>query len=136
MADVKLPLAVLAALVLSGTASLAHAQSASQAAARPQVAFSDPDATAREHYTLNQSQQPTVIELDGKSHWGLKLEIQQPVTRQAQLKDVEAGAFYKITPSIRVGGAVGLTDTKAPAAQTDVTSPVTARLRLGASVKF
>ncbi len=136
MADVKLPLAVLAALVLSGTAGLAHAQTANQTTAHPQASFTDADATAREHYTLNQSQQPTVIELDGKSHWGLKLEIQQPVTRQAQLKDVEAGAYYKVTPSIRVGGTVGLTDTKAPAAQTDSTSPVAARLRLGASVKF
>ncbi len=90
MADMKLPMAVLAALALSGTASLAHAQSAAR---RPQAAFTDPSSTARDAYTLNQAQQSKVIELDGKSRWGLKLEIQQPVTRQVQLKDVEAGAF-------------------------------------------
>ena len=130
MADIKLPVAVLAALILSGSASLAHAQSAPRAAA----AFSDAASTAREAYTLNNSQQPKVLELDGKSHWGLKLELQQPVTREMNIKDVEAGAFYKVTPSIRVGGAVGLTDAK-PAAP-EATSPVTPRVRLGASYKF
>ena len=126
----RLSLAVLSALVLSGTAGLAHAQSAP--APRGGAALADPKSV--DSYQLNQSQQPKVLELDGKSHWGLKLELQQPVTRDIQLKDIEAGANYKVTPSIRVGGAVGVTDAK-PATPTP-NGPVTPRAKIGASLKF
>jgi len=45
---------------------------------------------------------------DQKGHWGLKLDLSQPVGRDMQLGDVQAGAYFHITPSIRVGGAVAL----------------------------
>jgi hypothetical protein len=47
---------------------------------------------------------------DQKGHWGLKLDLSQPVGRDMQLRDVQAGAYFHITPSIRVGGAVALGD--------------------------
>jgi hypothetical protein len=54
--------------------------------------------------------QPTQKSLfwDQKGHWGLKLDLSQPVGRDMQLGDVQAGAYFHITPSIRVGGAVAL----------------------------
>ena len=32
--------------------------------------------------------------------------MQQPDTRATTLNDIQAGAYYKITPALRVGGAV------------------------------
>lgn len=41
-----------------------------------------------------------------KGKWGVTLNLQQPETRSTTLNDIQAGAYYKITPSLRVGGAV------------------------------
>jgi hypothetical protein len=43
-----------------------------------------------------------------KGRWGLTLNLGQPNQRPARLNDVEAGAYYRITPSLRVGGSVAL----------------------------
>lgn len=56
------------------------------------------------------------IPLDGKTlkldarhgRWGLTFNMQQPDSRPSTLNDVQAGAYYHITPSLRVGGAVAL----------------------------
>src|ERR1700712_3279279 len=40
--------------------------------------------------------------------WSLKLDMDQPVGRDVQWKDVQAGAYFRVTPKLRVGGAVGL----------------------------
>ncbi len=45
---------------------------------------------------------------DGR--WTLKLDMDQPVGRDMAWKDVSAGAFFHITPSLRVGGSVDLGD--------------------------
>lgn len=50
-----------------------------------------------------------------KGRWGLTLNMEQPQTRAMQLNDVQAGAYFRITPSLRIGGAVALSDR--PAAQ-------------------
>jgi hypothetical protein len=41
-----------------------------------------------------------------KGRWGVTFNLQQPDTRQTTLNDIQAGAYYKITPSLRIGGAV------------------------------
>ena len=54
------------------------------------------------------------LPLDGKTlkldarhgRWGLTFNMQQPDSRPSTLNDVAAGAYYHITPSLRVGGAV------------------------------
>lgn len=43
-----------------------------------------------------------------KGRFGLTLGIQQPGDRPATPNDVEAGAYFRITPSLRVGGSVSL----------------------------
>lgn len=74
---------------------------------------------------------------DQKGHWGLKLDLSQPVGRDMQLRDVQAGAYFHITPSIRVGGAVALGDsspidrTATPQQQSQ-----TPRVKLETSFKF
>ena len=43
-----------------------------------------------------------------KGRWGLTLNLEQPDARPSTLNDIQAGAYYRITPSLRVGGAVAL----------------------------
>ncbi|WP_349320786.1 NtrZ family periplasmic regulatory protein [Asticcacaulis sp. MM231] len=50
--------------------------------------------------------------LDGK--WGVKFDVNQPETAQSGLNDIDAGAFYKLTPSVRVGGTVGFGEKSDP----------------------
>jgi len=45
-----------------------------------------------------------------KGRWGVTVNLQQPESRAATLNDIQAGAYYKITPSLRVGGAVAFGD--------------------------
>jgi len=45
-----------------------------------------------------------------KGRWGVTLDLQQPSTRETNLNDIQAGAYYRITPSLRVGGAVAFGD--------------------------
>ena len=48
------------------------------------------------------------LQWNDKARWGLKLDLNQPTGRDLQLKDIQAGAFYRLTPSLQVGGAVAL----------------------------
>lgn len=43
-----------------------------------------------------------------RGRWGLTFNMDQPNSREMQLNDVQAGAYFRITPSLRVGGAVAL----------------------------
>lgn len=43
-----------------------------------------------------------------KGRLGFTLNIQQPLERPTVANDVQAGAYFRITPSLRVGGAVAL----------------------------
>ena len=43
-----------------------------------------------------------------KGRLGFTLNIQQPDDRPAVANDVQAGAYFRITPSLRVGGSVAL----------------------------
>ena len=73
-----------------------------------------------------------------KAKWGLKLDMDQqlgsPQTYTTN-REVQAGAFYKITPSFRVGGSVrvgALNDGPQPVVPTD-TAP---KVRLETALKF
>lgn len=50
------------------------------------------------------------LQWDANGRWTLKLDMDEPVGRDVQWKDVQAGAFFHITPSLRIGGSVGLGD--------------------------
>ena len=43
-----------------------------------------------------------------KGRFGVTLNLQQPDVRPQGLSDVQAGAYFRITPSLRVGGSVAL----------------------------
>lgn len=50
------------------------------------------------------------LQWDSKGRWGLRLDMNQPTNRRSDWKDVQAGAYFRITPSVQVGGSVGLGD--------------------------
>lgn len=74
---------------------------------------------------------------DKKGKWGLKLDLDQPAGREMEMKDVQAGAYYSVTPSIRVGGAVALGDQNpAVAARKNEIQEPAPRVKLETAFKF
>ncbi len=73
-----------------------------------------------------------------KAKWGLKLDMDQQLGLPQSYttnRELQAGAFYKITPSFRVGGSVRLgamNDGPQPVVPTDAAPKV----RLETSLKF
>ncbi len=68
--------------------------------------------------------------------WGVSLNLDQPSGRDVQLNDVQAGAFYSVTPSLRVGGAVALGEKEEPAFKKTQPTDGTPRVRLETALKF
>lgn len=94
--------------VLLATAALAGAAATSAAAADKPKAL---DFTVRQESTVQPLFGMKILKWDArKGRWGLTLNLDQPDARPSTLNDVQAGAYYKLTPSIRVGGAVALGD--------------------------
>lgn len=72
-----------------------------------------------------------------KGRWGLTLDMEQPDVRPSTLNDVQAGAYYRITPSLRVGGAVSLGEQQlAPGALRKFSDEGQPRVRLETRFRF
>ncbi len=112
--------AAISTLALLGAASGAQAESASTAGA------------------AQWGPQPThhFFQWDQKGRWSLRLDMSQPVGRDMQLRDVQAGAYYRVTPSLRVGGAVSFGDAPAQTDRTDLPQNQAPRVKLETSFKF
>ena len=114
--------------LVGGAASAAHAADAPKA-----VDFSvhtEPAAMA--------ATAPKSVNFDARhGRWGVTLNMQQPDTRQSTLNDVAAGAYFRITPSLRVGGAVTLGDQQlTPGPQKFTPDEGQPRVRLETKFKF
>jgi hypothetical protein len=80
----------------------------------------------------------------GKSRWGLKFDIEQSQAHNGAWQDVQAGAYFKVTPSLSIGGGVAVRDqalTTANPAQTNPQNPPgvpsnVPRVRLETAFKF
>lgn len=133
-----------AILAAAGTAP-AWAVTPGQSKARTQAAdvvaltpFSVSDSYISDQTTtFNKSK---IYQFDLKGKWGLKFDVNQPESRPSGFNDVDAGAFYKLSPSLRVGGTVGFgekTEAFKPeassAAQANTAHP---RVRLETTFKF
>jgi hypothetical protein len=95
---------MVAALLLLGGVAVAHAEGPTT---QNPNALLPAGASASPHKSL---------QLDATGNWSLRLDMDPPVGEQTgALKDVQAGAFFHITPSIRIGGSVGLGDRQADA---------------------
>lgn len=68
--------------------------------------------------------------------FGLTLDMQQPSERPVAPNDIAAGAYYRITPSLRVGGAVALGDQSLTARTNAATPPATPKVRVETKFRF
>jgi hypothetical protein len=72
-----------------------------------------------------------------KGRWGVTLNMDQSDVRPSTANDIQAGAYYHITPSLRVGGAVALSDEKVnPGPRKIGSEEGQPRVRLESSFKF
>jgi hypothetical protein len=125
------------ALILMGSASMAYAQSKPRSGPDFTVKsdFSNPASIAP--FNPQQGPKKSLKFDDKKGKWGLKLDLDQPVGRNMEMQDVQAGAYYSVTPSIRVGGAVALGDQNpALAARKNEIQEPAPRVKLETAFKF
>lgn len=72
-----------------------------------------------------------------RGRWGLDLNLSQPVGRESNLGDVEAGAYYRVNPRLRVGATAGLAEPDADPARAPQTDRRAApRFRLESIFRF
>lgn len=125
----RLAISMIGAALLAGAASVAHAETAKVVT----------DFTVRSDAASSSSTQPAKsLKWDArKGRWGVTLNLDQPSDRDAQLNDIQAGAYFRVTPALRIGGAVALGDqsVKPLYKQTD-RQDVAPRVRLETAFKF
>ena len=129
-------IAVLSALVLSVTlATMARAQEI-----KP-----DPGVTLTDRNLWGPEQSHKSFQWDaGKSRWGLKFDVDQSAARNGAWQDVQAGAYFKLTPSLSIGGGVALHDQSLTTANPNQANPqgppgvpaTVPRVRLETAFKF
>ncbi|HEY9217926.1 MAG TPA: hypothetical protein VIO94_07755 [Phenylobacterium sp.] len=132
---VKHTVRVLGALI--GAAALAASASAAQAqttAAKPKGL----DFTVRSETNTTAGQGVSKsLKLDTrKGRWGVTLNFDQPRDREATANDVQAGAYYRVTPKLRIGGAVALGDRNPNPARRSEPPEGQPRVRLETAFKF
>jgi hypothetical protein len=72
-----------------------------------------------------------------KGHWGVTLNLQQPEARAATANDIQAGAYYRITPSLRVGGSLAFGEQQvAPGPKPNPADAGQPRVQLETKFKF
>lgn len=125
----------ISALALAGSATFAHAQTA-PTKPKPPGAFSvRSDFNASDAQFAPQDSRRLVWDAS-KGRWGLTLDIKPRTDIGPAGRDVEAGAFFKVTPRLRVGGAVGVGPNQpAPIRKSDGREE-TPRVRLETAFKF
>ena len=77
------------------------------------------------------------VKLDtSKGRFGFTLNVQQFADRPAVGNDVQAGAYFRITPSLRVGGSVALGDQQLTPRMNQARPADTPKVRLESTFKF
>lgn len=129
--------AAVSALILLGSAGIAHAQTG------PQKPKDNPDFRVRGGFDLRDTKlgaqrSERSLQFDAKTgKWGVQLGIGAPVGREADAKDLEAGAYFRVTPSLKVGGAVGVaSDRDRPVRRPGEKEQEAPRVRLETSFRF
>ena len=121
---------VAATAMLAAWTGAAHA--ADQKAATKPLDFTvhmDPAGTS--------AQAPSVKWDAEHKKWGFTLNLQEPDTRASTWNDIQAGAYYRITPSLRVGGSLAFGDEQVtPGPKPAVPEAGQPRVQLDAKFKF
>lgn len=127
-------LALAGALALAGLSTAAHAQTASRGQVNLSQAMTS--STSGDRASVSQTQRRG-LRLHENGRWGLNLNLNQPVGREAEWGDVEAGAFYRLSPRLRVGAAANLaTPERDPARAQETDRRTQPRVRLETIFKF
>ena len=71
-----------------------------------------------------------------KGRFGFTLDMQQPGERPLVPNDIQAGAYFRITPSLRVGGSVALGDQDLTPRANQARPATTPKVRLETAFKF
>ena len=106
------------------------------------VAHADPLVTDPSRVQLDRNQwAPQVVhktfEWDAaKSRWGLKFDVQEQPGVATDWKNVQAGAYFKVTPTLRVGAGVSLGDSTNPTPSATAQVPPPPRVQLETAFKF
>ncbi|MDI7775805.1 NtrZ family periplasmic regulatory protein [Asticcacaulis sp. EMRT-3] len=109
-------------LALAGTSSHAlavtaqktvRANSASSSLALTSMASGSDSYISDSSTSFNKLQSKT-YQFDLSSKWGVKFDVSQPEMSPSGINDIDAGAFYKLTPSLRVGGSLGFGEKSDP----------------------
>ena len=123
--------AAVASFALASVATMAHADPKAQLADATATHNTPPDTKSLNPQAVHRSMQ-----WDQKGRWTLRLDMNQPVGREMQLNDVQAGAFFRVTPTLRVGGAVALGDTPITAERPNLPQSQAPRVKLETNFKF
>jgi len=132
-------IAAIAALTFIGSATVAAAQTAP---AKPRPASPADAFIVRGDFGLRDSQfgtpsaRRTLMWDAKKGRWGLMLDFTPRMGPDAQARDVEAGAFFRVTPQLRVGGAVGVGAQPVPVRKPGDREDEAPRVRLETAFKF
>ncbi|WP_296176488.1 NtrZ family periplasmic regulatory protein [uncultured Brevundimonas sp.] len=94
--------ATVGALAIAGTAHDASAQAQSRRA--PAVSLTE----AAQASHAAPAPQRRGLRWNDSGRWGLNFNLNQPVGRETDWGDVEAGAYYRLSPRLRVGAAANL----------------------------
>lgn len=117
-------------VALIGGAGEASAQSRSRA---PAVTLSEAVTAQR----AAPAPQRRGLRWNENGRWGLDFNLNQPVGRDTDWGDVEAGAYYRLSPRLRVGAAAGLASpAQDPARAPETDRRAQPRVRLESIFRF
>jgi len=121
------------AVALTGMAAEAAAQTTRSRA--PVISLSEASAAQR---NASVPQTPRRgLRWNENGRWGLNFNANQPVGRDSDWGDVEAGAYYRLNPRLSVGAAAGLGRVEQdPARAAETERRAQPRIRLESIFKF
>jgi ABC-type glycerol-3-phosphate transport system substrate-binding protein len=126
------------AMLITATALLGAAGAAQAADSKPAPKPLDFTVRAETSPTSPITPGAQVMKWDAaKGRWGVTFNVQQPDTRETTLNDIQAGAYYKITPKLRVGGAFAFGEQQVnPGVKPGAPDPSQPRVQLETKFKF
>ena len=119
--------------VMMATTAFAASTSALAQSASSTVSLSEAQAAQRN----TPAPQRHGLRLNDRGRWGLDINLNQPVGRETDWGDVEAGAYYRLNDRLRVGAAAAVATPEAdPARAPETNGRAQPRVRLETIFKF
>ena len=127
--------AAVGSLALASVTTDAYAQTRNRAPA-PSVSLAEAASASPQNHTAS-SNQRRALRWNDSGRWGLNFNMKEPVGRDTDWGDVEAGAYYRLSPRLRVGAAANLAAPETdPARATESDRRAQPRVRLETIFKF